>query len=90
MQALCDQHERTVCALTQAMWRLPQEASAAVSPVALPSGGAQVCDEVEQSDGEISVLAVRHILGFPDGRSYPPDPAALSAWAIGAGDGGPR
>ncbi len=42
------------------------------------------------SNGEISVLAVRHILGFPDGRSYPPDPAALSAWAIGASDGGPR
>lgn len=87
LQLLCDQHEKTLCGLTQAMWQLRQEASATESQRAQRDGGLR--DEVEEPDGAISVLAERHRLGFPAARSYPIDPAAVATWAIGPRDGRP-
>lgn len=87
LQAVCDQHERTLCGLTQAMWRLRQEPSTTESQLAQRDSGQH--EEVEDPAEEISLLAERHRLGFRDARSHPIDPAGLAAWAIDAREGTP-
>jgi hypothetical protein len=69
LQALCEQHERTLAGLTQALCRARQEALATEFQLAQLGGAAQLHDEGRQSASDISLMARRHRLGFPDLRS---------------------